>query len=134
VGLKDSGGNLGLTLRFITETSPGFAVLQGRDDMFYPSLALGVDGIVACVANVAPALTVELYDSFVEGDHERSRAAQVRIAQLRYALALGSFPSVLKAGLEMLGLKAGVPRAPVGDLSEQGRERLRGLFQDLDLL
>jgi len=134
VGLKDSGGNLGLTLRFITETEPGFVVLQGRDDMFYPSLALGVDGIVACVANIAPALTVELYNAFVEGDHERSRAAQVQLAQLRYALALGSFPSVLKAGLEMLGLKAGVPRAPVGDLSEQGREKLHALLQDLDIL
>ena len=133
-GLKDSGGNLGLTLRFITETKPGFAVLQGRDDMLYPSLALGVDGIVACVANIAPALVVKLYNTYVEGDHKRSRAVQVQVAQLRYALALGSFPSVLKAGLEMIGLKAGVPRAPVGDLSDEGREKLTAVLQNLDIL
>jgi len=134
VGLKDSGGNLGLTLRFITETKPGFAVLQGRDDMFYPSLALGVDGVVACVANIAPALTVELYSAFMAGDHERSRAIQVQLAQLRYALALGSFPNVLKAGMEMIGLKAGPPRAPVSRLSDAGREKLRAVLQDLDIL
>jgi 4-hydroxy-tetrahydrodipicolinate synthase len=134
VGLKDSSGILGLTLRFITETRPGFAVLQGRDDMFYPSLALGVDGIVACVANMAPALTVELYSTFMAGDHERSLAAQVRLAQLRYALALGSFPSVIKAGMEMIGLKAGLPRAPVSKLSDEGHEKLRAVLQELGLL
>lgn len=134
VGLKDSSGILGLTLRFITETRPGFAVLQGRDDMFYPSLALGVDGIVACVANMAPALTVELYSAFMAGDHERSLAAQVKLAQLRYALALGSFPSVIKAGMEMIGLKAGLPRAPVSKLSDEGHEKLRAVLQELGLV
>jgi 4-hydroxy-tetrahydrodipicolinate synthase len=134
VGLKDSSGILGLTLRFITETKPGFAVFQGRDDMFYPSLALGVDGIVACVANMAPALTVELYSAFMAGDHEGSRAAQVQLAQLRYALALGSFPSVIKAGMEMIGLTAGLPRAPVSKLSDEGHEKLRAVLQELGLL
>jgi len=134
VGIKDSGGNLGLTLRFIEETKEGFAVLQGRDDMFYPSLALGVDGIVACVANISPDLTVELYKAFLDGDHEHARAAQVRLAQLRYALALGSFPNVIKAGMEMIGLKAGPARAPVGRLSDAGREKLRVVLQELGLL
>jgi 4-hydroxy-tetrahydrodipicolinate synthase len=134
VGLKDSGGNLGLTLRFITETNPMFSVLQGRDDLFYPSLAIGVNGIVACVANIAPALTVELYRAFMVGEHERARTAQLQLAQLRYALSLGSFPSMIKAGMEMIGLKAGVPRAPVSGLSGQGREKLRVLLQDLGIL
>ena len=131
VGVKDSGGNLGLTLRFICETKPGFSVLQGRDDMFYPSLAIGVDGIVACVANIAPALTAELYKAFMAGELERARTVQVQLAQLRYALALGSFPSVIKAGMEMIGLKAGPPRAPTGALSGEGHEKLRALLQGL---
>lgn len=134
VGLKDSGGNLGLTLRFVNETKEGFAVLQGRDDMFYPSLALGVDGIVACVANVAPDLTVELYNAFMAGDHARSRAAQVRLAALRYALALGSFPIVIKAAMEMIGLRAGPARAPVGKLSDVGREKLKVVLHDVGVL
>lgn len=134
VGLKDSSGNLGLTLRYINETKPGFAVFQGRDDMFYPSLAMGVDGIVACVANVAPDLTVELYHAFVEGDHERSRAAQVRLASLRYALALGTFPNVIKAAMEMIGLRAGPARAPVSKLSDEGHEKLRVVLQNVGVL
>jgi 4-hydroxy-tetrahydrodipicolinate synthase len=134
IALKDSGGNLGLTLRFITETEPGFSILQGRDDIFYPSLVLGVDGIVACVANVAPALTVELYRAFEAGKHERARTTQLKLAQLRYALALGSFPSTIKAGVEMIGFRAGVPRAPVSGLSGEGQEKLRALLQDLDIL
>jgi 4-hydroxy-tetrahydrodipicolinate synthase len=134
VGVKDSGGDLGLTLWFITETTPMFSVLQGRDDLFYPSLAIGVDGIVACVANIAPALTVELYRAFIAGEHKRACTAQLQLAQLRYALSLGSFPSMIKAGMEMIGLEAGVPRAPVSGLSGQGRERLRALLQDLGIL
>jgi len=134
VGLKDSGGNLGLHLRFIHETKPGFAVLQGRDDLFYPSLELGAAGIVAATANVAPDYVVKLYRSFTEGDPKTSLQAQVQVARIRFALELGSFPNVIKEAMEMIGIKAGPTRAPVGKICSEGKEKLRGILKEIGLL
>jgi len=134
VGIKDSSGDLGLTLRFVCETASGFSILQGRDDLFYPSLAMGVHGIVACVANMAPGLTVEFYDAFARGDHARALEMQVQLAALRRALSLGTFPAVIKAAMEMVGVKAGPARHPVGCLSGEAKEELRGILRTLNLL
>lgn len=134
VGLKDSGGNLGLHMRFIHETRPGFAVFQGRDEMFYPSLELGAAGIVAATANVAPDLAISIYRKFVQGDRAGSLQAQLKLAKIRFALELGSFPSVIKEAMEMVGLKAGPPRAPIGRLLPEAKEKLRAILQELDLV
>ncbi len=134
VGVKDSGGNLGLHMRFIHETKPGFAVWQGRDEMFYPSLELGSDGIIAATGNVAPELAVRVYKTFVAGDRAGSLQAQLQLAKIRFALTLGSFPTVIKDAMEMVGLKAGPSRGPVGKLSPEASEKLRAILKDLALL
>jgi len=134
VGLKDSGGNLGLHMRFINETKAGFCVFQGRDDLFYSSLDLGAVGIVAATANVAPDIVVRLYETFVGGDRKASLQAQMKVARIRFALELGSFPNVIKEAMEMIGIKAGPTRAPVGKLSQEGREKLWAILKEIGLL
>ena len=134
VGLKDSGGNLGLHLRFVNETRPGFSVFQGRDDLFYSSLDLGAVGIVAATANVAPDLVVRVYRAFMSGDRKTSLQTQIQLAKIRFALELGSFPNVIKEAMEMVGIKAGPTRAPVGKLSGEGKEKLRAILKGIGLL
>ncbi len=134
VGLKDSAGNLGMHMRFIKETKPGFAVFQGRDEMFYPSLVLGSVGLIAATGNVAPDLVKTLYRKFCAGDMTGSYQAQVDLAKIRFALELGSFPTVIKDAMEMLGVKVGPARAPVGRLTPEASEKLRGLLQSINLL
>jgi 4-hydroxy-tetrahydrodipicolinate synthase len=121
-------------MRFINETKAGFSVLQGRDDLFYSSLDLGAVGIVAATANVAPDLVVRLYKAFVDGDRKASLQAQLKVARIRFALELGSFPNVIKEAMEMIGIKAGPTRAPVGGLSQEGREKLRAVLKEIGLL
>jgi 4-hydroxy-tetrahydrodipicolinate synthase len=125
VGIKDSSGNLAQTAEYVNETPDGFAVFQGRDDLFFPALTMGAVGGVAATGNVAPELAVELYTAFVAGDWERSRAAQAKLSLLRHALRLGTFPSVLKAAMAMIGQPVGPPRGPVAPLPESQHGALR---------
>ena len=76
-------------------------------------------------ANLAPELSVGIYDSYVDGDLKGALDFQRRLAPLRQAFSLGTFPAVLKDGLELLGMPVGAPRAPVGRLTLEERERLR---------
>ena len=54
----------------------------------------------------------------------RARRAQERLAPLRRAFSLSTFPGVLKEGAEIVGLPAGSCRRPVGKLPPQKRREL----------
>jgi len=133
VGIKDSSGDLTLTAEYIRRTGDDFHVLMGRDTLIYGALLYGAAGSIAASANVKPALLVEIYDAFVAGDLERSLAAQYALAPLRIAFDLGTFPSVIKEALNLIGIDAGRCRAPVGPLTVDKRKELNDVLVAMGL-
>jgi 4-hydroxy-tetrahydrodipicolinate synthase len=134
MGIKDSSGNQAQTMEYVQKCGADFAVFQGRDDLIYPSLVTGAVGGVACVANVAPRAVVEVYDAYVRGDTVRALAVQRTASVLRQALALGTFPVVIKEAMAMVGLPGGHVRRPVRPLSPEKRVQLRAILRSIDLL
>ncbi|HHY46726.1 MAG TPA: 4-hydroxy-tetrahydrodipicolinate synthase [Firmicutes bacterium] len=134
VGIKDSSGDMTLTAEFIRRTPKGFAVLAGRDTLIYGTLCYGGKGSITATANVAPRLVSEIYDAFVAGDLKRSLEAQFKLAPLRLAFDLGTFPVVIKEALNMIGIEAGIARAPVGTMSDEKKKELRQVLVEMGLL
>ena len=124
VGIKDSSGDLSQTLAYIENTGDDFVVLLGRDTLIYAGLLHGAKGSITATANAAPALVVAIYDAFLRDDLDASLAAQKRLAPLRQAFGLGTFPVVVKEALTLLGIDAGPARAPVGPMAPAQREKL----------
>lgn len=124
-GIKDSSGDLTTTAEYIRRTPEDFRVLMGRDTLIYAALQHGARGAIAASANIAPELAVEIYGSFIAGNPEEALAAQFRLAPLRLAFGLGTFPAMLKTGAELMGIPVGPPRAPVTRLTAKDRETLR---------
>jgi 4-hydroxy-tetrahydrodipicolinate synthase len=131
-GVKDSSGDLSLTLEYLRQTDRNrFAVLMGCDTLIYAGLLHGTVGAIAATANVAPALVVTIYEAFVAGDLDRALAAQTALASLRQAFTLGTFPGVIKYALALLGISAGPARGPVGALSPENHEKLKHLVEGI---
>jgi 4-hydroxy-tetrahydrodipicolinate synthase len=134
-GMKDSSGDLSLTAEFIRRTRDrGFKVMAGRDLMILGTLVYGGVGCVAATANVVPALVVEIYEKYMAGDLEGAREAQYRLAPLRVAFNLGSFPVVTKDAANLLGLEVGSPIKPNTSCSPANLEKLRRILKDLGAL
>ncbi|RLE11390.1 4-hydroxy-tetrahydrodipicolinate synthase, partial [Candidatus Aerophobetes bacterium] len=134
VGIKDSSGNLTLTTEYIRTTPEDFSVLCGRDTLIFATLLSGGKGSIAATANVVPKLVVEIYEAFVNGDIEKARKAQFRLAPLRLAFNLGSFPVVVKEALNLIGINVGSARAPIKSLSKDKKKILRDVLRELGLL
>lgn len=135
VGMKDSTGDFTNTeecLRLTREKN--FHILQGRDTLIYAALCYGAVGAVAACANVAPRITADIYDKFMAGDLQGSLEAQFKLAPLRIAFSLGSFPSVIKEALAMIGVPVGRCIPPTGDLSYVERIKLKQLLTEMDLI
>lgn len=135
VGIKDSSGDMTTTAEYIRVTrGMDFHVLAGRDTMIYATLCHGGSGSITATANVEPRIPVEIYEAYMAGDYKRALDAQFRLAPLRIAFGLGTFPVVIKEALNMIGIDAGEAIRPVGPLSEEAREKLRRILEDMGVL
>jgi 4-hydroxy-tetrahydrodipicolinate synthase len=56
------------------------------------------------------------------------------VAPLRLAFNLGTFPMVIKEGLELLGIDAGCSARPIRPLKESERQKLKSILQGMGLL
>jgi 4-hydroxy-tetrahydrodipicolinate synthase len=134
LGIKDSSGDLQNTNELVKAVPARFSVLQGRDTIICPSLVFGARGAVPASGNIAPALCVRIYEAFVRGDLESSKAAQLKLNPLRLALGLGTVPGGVKAALAVLGKSIGPSRAPIAPLGAGHLPKMRAALQEAGLL
>jgi 4-hydroxy-tetrahydrodipicolinate synthase len=118
-GVKDSSGSPGNMAEIIRLCGDRIACLSGAADMFLPTLSLGGRGAVLAIANVVPGTCVELYQAFGRGDVVRAGKRQHTASHVNNVL-VASFPQVaaIKAALNHMGYKAGIPRQPLLPLNE----------------
>jgi 4-hydroxy-tetrahydrodipicolinate synthase len=133
-GIKDSSGDLTQLAEYIRLCPPDFHAFIGRDSLIYGALMYGAAGAVAATANVAAPLAVGIYDAVQAGDLDRARDLQRKLAPVRMAFGLGTFPVVVKEAMGMIGLPVGPARAPVGPMSEKARAQLHAALDQAGLL
>lgn len=134
VGIKDSSGDLTLTGEYIRLLShKGFQVLAGRDTLILGTLVYGGTGAIAATANVVPRLVVSIYESFKKGDLKTALEAQYKLAPLRIAFDLGTFPVVIKEAVKLIGFDLGSAIRPIKEISLEKREELKKILIDLGL-
>ena len=136
VSIKDSSGDLTLTAEYIrlTRGIEHFNVLMGRDTLIYGALCYGAAGSIASCANVAPRLCADIYDKYMAGDLQGALEAQFKLAPLRIAFTIGTFPAVIKESLALLGIDVGPCMDPVGPMTSEEREKLRQVLVQMELL
>lgn len=124
-GIKESSGDLARTLEYVEAVPPESSVMIGNDALVAPALLGGCTGAVASTANVAPALHVEIYNAARNGDLATAMALQRKLSLLRGAFTLGTFPTVVRDAMSLIGIPVGACRAPVQPLDGPARARLR---------
>ena len=137
IGVKDSTGdmtNCEEYLRLTAELRDRFNIMMGRDTLICAALHYGASGAVASCANVAPRIVADIYDKFRDGDYAGSLAAQYKLAPLRIACNMGTFPEVIKEGLTMQGIPVGKCLEPIGELTDAEKEKLRKVLVDMELI
>lgn len=108
VGVKESSGDMTLTAELIRRTiDRDFKVIAGRDILILSTLVYGGAGTVASSANVVPELVVDIYNKFKAADMKGALESQFKLAPMRMAYGLSSFPVVTKDYMRLLGFDVG---------------------------
>ncbi len=96
---------------------PNIDIYSGNDDHVVPVLSLGGKGVISVVSNVAPHMMHEMVESYLSGDHARALELQFALNPLVKALFSEVNPIPVKKAMNMIGIKVGLPRMPLTEMS-----------------
>ncbi len=136
IAVKDSTGDMTNAEEYLrlTRDNPNFCVLMGRDTLIFAGLMYGAAGAITSCGNIAPRIAVDIYENFKAGKYSEALEAQFKLSELRLASNMGTFPIVIKEGLNMIGLNVGSCMEPIGPLNEDQRAKLREVLKNIGLL
>ena len=116
IGLKDTSENLMAMTRMIAALRgrDDFALFTGTETLLAPSILLGAHGGVLGAANIAPHLSVKLYNAALAGDLPRVRELQDQMEDVFRVFLTYSYgePSI---GAGLGGLKLAASLLGFGD-------------------
>ncbi|PHH71443.1 hypothetical protein CDD83_5169 [Cordyceps sp. RAO-2017] len=131
VGVKLTCGNTGKLARVAAGTkSSDFRTFGGSADFIVQTLSVGGHGVIAGLANIAPAACNEVVRLWRTGRRDEAVGLQAIVARGDWAAIKGGFVSV-KAALQRYHGYGGLPRKPCAPLEGKALEAQLGQFAPL---
>jgi len=131
IGIKEASGNVVRIAEIQAAGVPqDFAIVAGDDMFTLSTLAMGGQGVISVVANIAPAAMAGLCDAFFAGDLPKAQRAQTKFAGLVKAMFLETNPLPVKYALFRMGKIAHELRLPLVPISEAGASRVDAALRE----
>lgn len=125
VAIKEASGNISQVAEIANLCRENLAIYSGNDDQVLPILSLGGLGVISVLSNVIPKDVHNMTQSFFNGDIATATKLQLDTLNLTSALFSEVNPIPVKAACNMIGFNSGIPRLPLIEMSESGKERLK---------
>ena len=97
----------------------GLVLYAGNDDLLAPFLEMGGSGGIHVASHLVGSDMLRMCELAEAGDFEGVRALDRELAPVYEALSVTTNPIPLKAALELVGLRAGAPRLPLVEATEE---------------
>jgi 4-hydroxy-tetrahydrodipicolinate synthase len=107
----------------------GLVLYAGNDDLLAPFLELGGAGGICVASHLVGGEMLRMCELAEAGDFDGVRALDRELGTVYDALAVTVNPIPLKAALELIGLRAGPPRLPLVEATDEQRAVLRSALE-----
>ncbi len=131
VGVKEASGDLNQIADLIAGAPDGVAVYSGDDDLAFPTVALGGDGLISVIANAAPGPISEMIRRALEDDTAGARALHYGLLDAMRASFFEANPGPVKAILAAQGRMRADVRLPLAPLTDAAAERVAAAYAGL---
>lgn len=134
VAVKEASGNLSQIAEIKALCRENLHVYSGNDDQIVPTLSLGGIGVISVLSNIAPKFTHNMVYNFLNGKILEATDMQLDSIYLINALFSEVNPIPIKAALNMIGYNFGIPRLPLIEMTENGKEKLKNELRNFNLI
>lgn len=125
VAIKEASGNLSQVAEIANLCRDNLAIYSGNDDQILPILSLGGLGVISVLSNIIPKDVHNMIENFLNGNIKDATKLQLDTLNLTSALFSEVNPIPVKAACNMMGFNSGIPRLPLIEMSESGKEKLK---------
>jgi len=133
-GVKEASGDFSLIARVRSECGDDLNFWCGNDDQTIPMMAMGAQGVISVLSNLAPKAVSELFRLCSEGNYLQATALYQKYAKLCRLLFAETNPIPVKAAMALTGADSGLLRLPLISASEQTMAGLKKCLGELGLL
>ena len=136
VAVKEAAGNLVQCAEIFGKARPGFNIYSGDDGLALPTLAVGGVGVVSVSAHLVGKDMKQMHVAFVEGRLQEAAELNAKMLPIVKACFQPTTPSPapVKAGLNLMGVRAGGLRLPLVAANAAETEIVRKAMADYGLL
>ncbi|MCX6902148.1 MAG: 4-hydroxy-tetrahydrodipicolinate synthase [Verrucomicrobia bacterium] len=134
VGIKEAGGSADRVSQLRAALGMKVVVLSGDDSLTLPFMAVGAQGVISVVSNVAPREVSQMVRAFANGKLRLAQKLHARLYPLFKDLFIETNPVPVKAALAMMGIIEEEYRLPLVPLSPKNRETLRATLEACGVL
>lgn len=134
VAIKEASGNISQIAEIANLCGDDLYIYSGNDDQITPILSVGGIGVISVLSNIAPEYTHNIVYNFEQGNIKEATSLQLKAIPLIKALFCEVNPIPVKAALNMLGYNVGIPRLPLVEMSDAGKNSLKSELLTFGLL
>lgn len=133
-GVKEATGSVDQAIDVIRLCGDNLAVYSGEDSLTFSLMALGGQGVISTVANVAPKEMSQLTEACLRGQWEKGRALQFKLMPLIRSVFIETNPIPVKTALSMMGKCTADLRLPLTPMAESNLKKLKQAMVDFGLI
>lgn len=133
VAVKEASGDLSQVAKIAALCRDNLHIYSGNDDQILPILSLGGLGVISVISNIIPKTVHDMAENFFEGKISEATKLQLDTLELTSAMFSEVNPIPVKAALNMVGFNAGLPRLPLVELSDSGKEKVKSALKNLNI-
>ena len=128
-GVKEASTDITKIGKILAACGPDFTVWSGNDDHTVAAIALGAQGVISVLSNVAPVETQAMAKAALDGDFDTAAALNLRLLPLTEALFCEVNPIPVKAAMKCVGYDCGGCRLPLCNLRKENQEKLEAILK-----
>jgi len=104
VGMKHAANDLGFVTECFVELGDDFRVFVGLEELSFPMMAIGAQGLMNAVGNLRPEVLAEMCRAVFAGDLKRGRALHQQLLEINKAVFYDTNPIPMKYMMKRLGI------------------------------
>lgn len=132
--IKEANGNIAKIVQTVQLVGDRLTMYSGNDDQIVPLMAMGAQGVISVLSNVAPAQTVELTHKMLAGDVAGAAKMQCDLLPLINALFCEVNPTPVKAAMAAMGWCENYLRSPLYPMEPEHEANLLAIMREMGLM
>ncbi|GAB4469439.1 MAG: 4-hydroxy-tetrahydrodipicolinate synthase [Anaerolineales bacterium] len=130
IAVKEASGDIAQIMDVLHQI-PEIAVYSGDDNLTFPMICLGAQGVISVISNLFPAMIVKMVDAALNGEIVKARELHFKLLPLFKAAFIETNPAPIKYAMNRSGHAAGPLRLPLVEIRPQSKKILDKVLDEL---